>query len=181
MIHIFDGAMGTMLQAGGLAPGACPELMNIDKPDTVKDIHRAYIAAGATIVETNTFGASPLKLAHYGLAERTRELNFAAVGIAKEAAAGKAKVAGAIGPSGRFIAPLGDLDFEDAYNSFYTQAAALMEAGADYIIIETCIDLQEMRAALLAAKAAGNVPVICQMSYSEDGRFGGDGRGRRGG
>mgnify|MGYP002869883731 CR=1 FL=1 len=72
--------------------------------------------------------------------------------VAKEAAAGKAKVAGAIGPSGRFIAPLGDLDFEDAYNSFYTQAAALTEAGADYIIIETCIDLQEMRAALLAAK-----------------------------
>ncbi len=170
MIHIFDGAMGTMLQAGGLAPGACPELMNLDKPAVVKDIHRAYIAAGATIIETNTFGASPLKLAHYNLTERTREINLAAVGIAKEAAAGKAKVAGSVGPSGRFIAPLGDLSFEEAYDSFYTQAAALTEAGADYIIIETCIDLQEMRAALLATKAAGNVPVICQMSYSEDGR-----------
>ena len=171
MIHIFDGAMGTMLQAGGLKPGGCPELMNVENPEVVKNIHRAYIEAGSTIIETNTFGASTLKLEHYGLADRTYELNAAAVKIAKEAAAGRAKVAGSMGPTGRFVVPLGDLEFEAAYQCFAEQAQALAEAGADYLIIETCIDIQEMRAALLAAKdTAPDVPVICQLSYSEDGR-----------
>ena len=170
MIEIFDGAMGTMLQAGGLKAGACPEMMNIDSPEIVKNVHKAYIEAGSTIITTNTFGASAIKLEHYGLASRMRELNAAAVKIAKEIAVGRAKVAGDIGPTGRFVAPLGDLDFEDAYINFYDQAKALAEAGADFIIIETCIDLQEMRAALLAAKDACNLPVICQFSYSEDGR-----------
>lgn len=171
MIHIFDGAMGTMLQAGGLKPGACPELMNIEHPDVVKSIHEAYIKAGSTIIETNTFGASTIKLEHYGLADRMTELNTAAVKIAKSAAGERAKVAGSMGPTGRFIQPLGDLDFEAAYQVFYEQSQALAAAGVDYFIIETCIDIQEMRAALLAAKeAAPKIPVICQLSYSEDAR-----------
>ena len=171
MIHIFDGAMGTMLQAGGLKPGACPELMNLEHPDVVKGIHRAYIDAGSTIIETNTFGASSLKLAHYGLQDRMAEINAAAVKIAREAADGRAKVAGSIGPTGRFVFPLGDLDFEEAYQCFFDQARALAEAGADYLLFETCIDIQEMRAAVLAAKdAAPDIPIICQLSYSEDGR-----------
>ncbi|MCR5758307.1 MAG: homocysteine S-methyltransferase family protein [Selenomonas sp.] len=169
-IEIFDGAMGTMLQAGGLKPGACPELMNLEKPAVVKQIHEAYIEAGATIIETNTFGASALKLEHYGLADRVTEINTAAVKIAKEAAKGQAKIAGSIGPTGRFIEPLGDLSFDEAYTNFFNQARALTDAGADFLIIETCIDLQEMRAALLAAKEASDIPVICQLSYSEDGR-----------
>ena len=168
MIEIFDGAMGTMLQAGGLKAGACPELMNVEAPEVVKRIHRAYIEAGATIIETNTFGASSVKLAHYDLADKVRELNFAAVKIAKSA--GNVKVAGSIGPTGRFIAPLGDLDFDEAYKIFREQSEALAAAGADFLIIETCIDIQEMRAALLAAKDACNLPIICQLSYSEDGR-----------
>ncbi len=173
MIYFFDGAMGTMLQAGGLKPGACPEEMNIIAPDVVKDIHKQYLAAGATIIETNTFGASRLKLDHYGFEDRVAEFNAAAVRIAKAAIAesGKdARVAGSMGPTGRFIEPLGDLDFEEAYDAFREQAAALAEAGADLLIIETCIDIQEMRAALLAAKDATNLPVVCQLSYSEDGR-----------
>ena len=164
-IEIFDGAMGTMLQAGGLQPGACPELMNVENPEVVKNIHRAYIEAGATIIETNTFGASPLKLEHYGLTDRMTELNAAAVKIAKTAAQGRAKVAGSMGPTGRFIEPLGDLAFDEAYDNFFAQAQALAQAGADYLIIETCIDIQEMRAALLAAKDACDIPVISASSF----------------
>ena len=170
MIEIFDGAMGTMLQQGGLKPGACPELMNIENPDVVKNIHRAYINAGSTIITTNTFGASSLKLSHYNLADKMREINLAAVKIAREVAGDKIKIAGDIGPTGKFISPLGDLDFEDAYKIFSEQASALAEGGADFIIVETCIDIQEMRAALLAIKDICNLPVICQLSYSEDGR-----------
>lgn len=170
MFSIFDGAMGTMLQEGGLIPGACPELMNLENTELVKQIHIQYINAGSTIITTNTFGASKLKLAHYGLENRMVEINQSAVKIAKEISNGRAKIAGDIGPTGRFIEPLGDLDFEVAYQNFYEQAKALSEAGADYIIIETFIDLQEMRSALLAVKDACNLPVICQFTYAEDGR-----------
>lgn len=170
MIHIFDGAMGTMLQEGGLKPGGCPELMNLEQPDVVQKIHEAYIEAGATMIETNTFGASALKLDHYDLEDRVKEINEAAVKIAREASKGRAKIVGSLGPTGRFIVPLGDLEFEDAYQSFYEQAKTLADAGADYLLFETCIDIQEMRAGLLAAKDATSLPIICQLSYSEDGR-----------
>ena len=170
MIHIFDGAMGTMLQEGGLKPGGCPELMNLEQPDVVQKIHESYIEAGATMIETNTFGASALKLDHYGLEDRVKEINEAAVKIAREASKGRAKIVGSLGPTGRFIVPLGDLEFEDAYQSFYEQAKTLADAGADYLLFETCIDIQEMRAGLLAAKDATSLPIICQLSYSEDGR-----------
>ena len=169
MIKIFDGAMGTMLQEGGLKAGACPELMNIDKPDVVKKIHRAYIDAGANIIETNTFGASSIKLAHYGIENRVNEINSAAVKIAKNFS-NFVKVAGSIGPTGKFIFPIGDLDFDDAYKIFCEQAESLADAGADFLILETFIDIQEMRAALLACHDVCNLPVICQLSYGEDGR-----------
>lgn len=170
MIHVFDGAMGTMLQANGLEAGQCPELFNLNAPDTVKKIHLAYINHGATIIETNTFGANRIKLSHYQLADKVLEINAAAVKIAKEAAGQTVKVAGSMGSIGKFIEPLGDVSFDKAYEVFFEQAAALAKAGADYILIETIIDLQEMRAALLAAKDASDLPVICQLSFSEDGR-----------
>ena len=170
MIHIFDGAMGTMLQNAGLKPGDCPELLNIDKPEIIQNVHRAYVEAGSTIVETNTFGASRIKLAEYKLQDRVQEINEAAVKNAKIATAGKAKIAGSMGPTGAFIEPLGELTFDEVYANYYEQAKILAEAGADYILIETCIEIQEMRAALLAAKDACNLPVICQLSFSEDGR-----------
>lgn len=174
MIHIFDGAMGTMFQQLGLLqPGACPEMLCVDHPEQVTKVHQRYVDAGSTIIESFTFGASALKLEHYGLSDRVVEINQAAVKAAKAVKVPEGscvKIAGGMGPSGRFIKPLGDLDFEEAYDNYYQQAQALESAGADYILIETFIDIQEMRAALLAAKDATKLPVICQLSYSEDGR-----------
>lgn len=170
MIHIFDGAMGTMLQQAGMPSGYCPEAYNLEQPTTIAAIHQSYITAGATIIETNTFGANRIKLAHYQLQEQVAIINQTAVAIAKEAAGKKVKVAGSVGPTGKLIFPLGDLDFEEAYRTYFEQISALNAGGVDYILIETIIDIQEMRAALLAAKAASTKPVICQLTFGPDGR-----------
>lgn len=168
MIVVFDGAMGTMLQQAGLEPGTCPELWNVTHPAKITDVHRQYVEAGANIVETNTFGANRLKLSHYGFSHRVAEFNKAAVIAARNA--GQVQVAGSIGPTGKFIAPLGNLSFDEAYEVFLEQARALDSAGVDMFIIETIIDIQEMRAALLAVKTASSKPVICQLSFGADGR-----------
>lgn len=170
MITVFDGAMGTMLHKAGMTPGECPEQWNIDHPSIVTDIHRQYVESGSDIIGTNTFGANRIKLKHYGLHNQVEHLNTAAVKAARAACGSKTRIAGSIGPTGKFITPLGDLTFDTAYDVFYEQAKALSNAGVDIIIIETIIDIQEMRAALLAAKAATNKPIICQLSFEADGR-----------
>ena len=170
MIYIFDGAMGTMLQDAGLPVGACPELWNIQEPAAVTAIHKSYIDSGADIIETNTFGANRIKLTHYGLQDQVALLNTAAVTAAKAACGPNTKIAGSVGPTGKLIAPLGDLTFDVAYEVFFEQITALHQANVDMILIETIIDIQEMRAALLAAKAATNKTIICQMSFGADGR-----------
>ena len=170
MIYIFDGAMGTMLQEAGLPSGACPELWNIEKPTAITTIHKRYIDSGADIIETNTFGANRIKLTHYGLQDKVSLLNHAAVSAARAACGPNTKVAGSVGPTGKLIAPLGDLTFDYAYEVFFEQITALHSAGVDMILIETIIDIQEMRAALLAAKAVTDKPIICQMSFEADGR-----------
>jgi 5-methyltetrahydrofolate--homocysteine methyltransferase len=170
MIHILDGAMGTMLQQAGLPSGYCPEAYNLEQPSTIAAIHQSYITAGATIIETNTFGANRIKLAHYQLQEQVVTINKAAVAIAKQAAGKKVKVAGSVGPTGKLISPLGDLDFETAYQAYFEQIQALDAGGVDYIVIETIIDIQEMRAALLAAKNATSKPIICQLTFGPDAR-----------
>ncbi|MBC8016358.1 MAG: homocysteine S-methyltransferase family protein [Sporomusaceae bacterium] len=170
MIYIFDGAMGTMLQEAGLPSGACPELWNIEKPAAITAIHKSYIDSGADIIETNTFGANRVKLTHYGLQDKVALLNRAAVDAARAACGPNTKVAGSVGPTGKLIAPLGDLSFDYAYEVFVEQITALHSAGVDMILIETIIDIQEMRAALLAAKAVTDKPIICQMTFEADGR-----------
>lgn len=166
----FDGGMGTMLQKYGLSNSECPDYLNISHPEIVQRIHKEYEAAGCQFITTNTFGSSPLKLEDYNLQDKVEEIAKAAVKNAREACSSRVKIAGDMGPTGRFLSPLGDLSFDEACENYYHLAKALANAGADFLIIETIIDIQEMKAALIAAKAASNLPVICQMTYAEDGR-----------
>ncbi len=180
-IHIFDGAMGTMLQADDFTEGECLELLNVNNPKLIQGIHKKYLQCGATIITTNTFGANAIKLRDHNLQNEVFTLNTAAVKNAKKAINDlslEAKVAGDMGPTGTFITPLGQASFDDIYKAYKEQSQALIQAGADYIIIETIIDIQEIRAALLATKdsreKAGKneqtLPIICQLAFGEDGR-----------
>jgi 5-methyltetrahydrofolate--homocysteine methyltransferase len=166
-----DGAMGTGLMEKGLEPGACPEELNLSHPDWVREISSAYREAGADILQTNTFGASPLKLASYDLDMRTEEINQAAVRIAREAAGGRALVAGDCGPCGRLLEPYGDATAEMVRSSFRRQIGALSEAGADLILVETMTDLHEALLAVEAAKEnAPSLPVAVTLTFDRTPR-----------
>lgn len=170
-VLVFDGAMGTMLQNRGLPPGYCPDLWNLERPDLVTAVHREYVEAGAQVIETNTFGSTPIRLSHYGLQEQCRATTVAGVRCAREAAAGRAFVAGSMGPLGALVEPLGELSFDEAYAQFAAQASAFAEAQPDFIIIETIADLNELRAALLACKEhAPGIRVITQITIDPSGR-----------
>lgn len=166
-VLVFDGAMGTLLQEKGLKPGACPELMNLEKAPQVQEVHLAYLEAGANVITTNTFGASSVKLAEYGLEDKVEEINRAAVNIAKQALKNhKGYVAASVGPTGKFVEPIGNLSFPAAYKIFREQIEALARAQPDFILLETFSDLGEIRAALLAAKDVCNIPVICCLTFT---------------
>jgi 5-methyltetrahydrofolate--homocysteine methyltransferase len=167
---IADGAMGTLLMAKGLEPGAPPETWNASHPQRIADVHRAYIDAGSQIVLTNTFGGSRIKLAKAGLGDRAAEINRAAAALALEAAGGNAFVAGDIGPCGEMMEPLGGLGFAEAVDNFAQQAKALAETGVDLLWVETMMDLEEARAAVAGAKQASDLPVFCSMSFGPGGR-----------
>lgn len=166
---IADGAMGTMLMDRGLKQGECPELWNIHHPQVIKEIHQAYKEAGAVLVQTNTFGGNRIKLTQSGLAGQVQELTAAAVKLAKEVMGENGYVALSVGPTGQLFKPFGTLEFEDAYQIFYEQVAAGVAAGPDLIAIETMSDIQELRAALLAARQF-SVPVSVSMTFETGGR-----------
>lgn len=169
-IQIFDGAMGTMLQQRGLAPGQSPEELNLTQPAVVESVHLDYLQAGADIVITNTFGGSRLKLQEYHLEPQVVQVNQRGVEIARTACrkAGHGKVAASLGPTGHFVSPVGDTSFDDMYAVYREQADAIAMAQPDYFLLETFSDLGEMRAALLACLDAGQrqIPVICSMTYT---------------
>jgi 5-methyltetrahydrofolate--homocysteine methyltransferase len=170
-VILADGAMGTMLMAGGLAFGNAPELWNVDQPQRVADVHRAYIEAGARIILTNTFGGNRFRLQLHNLQDRAAELNRAAARLARETAGAPVLVAGDIGPSGGILAPLGELEPEEASDGFAEQAAALIEGGVDVIWLETMSSLEEMRAAWDGVRrASGDIPVITTMTFDTRGR-----------
>jgi len=161
---IGDGALGSLLIARGLRPGQCPDLMSLEHPEVVASIARDYLAAGAELLTTNTFGASPLKLADYGLEERAVEINRAGVRIAGEVAGGNAWVSASCGPCGKLLEPYGDTSEETVAAGFALQMEAL--AGADAICIETMTDLREAVLAVRAAKTIlPAVPVMATMTF----------------
>ena len=169
-VLVFDGGMGRELQKKGLSDHEPPELWNKERPEVIQLLHQQYAAAGAIAVTTNTFGGNRIKLSHYGLAHCAAELNQLGVELARTAVGTQGYVVGSMGPTGAFVEPLGDLSFDEAYAVFFEQAKVLSAAGVDAIILETMVDLGEIRAALLAAKDAGAVPVIASMTFSEDNR-----------
>jgi 5-methyltetrahydrofolate--homocysteine methyltransferase len=165
-ILVCDGATGTMLMREGLAAGECLEKMNIDRPLIVEGLARRYLEAGADIIQTNTFGGSPLKLAQYSLEGQTEEINRAAVEIVRRVTGSRVFASASVGPSGRLLKPYGDADPEVIFSGFERQIGALVAAGADMISVETMTDLAEAVLAVKAAKSISpSIPVAASMTF----------------
>jgi homocysteine S-methyltransferase len=169
-VHVVDGAMGTMLYARGIFLNVCYDELNLRQPDVIRDIHRDYIRAGAELIETNTFGANPLKLASCGLGADTELINRTAGTLAREAAGTRALVLGAIGPLGVRVEPFGELGLDEARDAFARQVQGLLDGGVDGFILETFSDVSEIGAALRAVRRLSDLPVIAQMTIGTDGQ-----------
>ena len=165
-ILVSDGAWGTFLHQRGLAAGECPELWNLSHREDVYAIARSYIDAGADMVLTNSFGGSPSKLAHYGLEDRTAELNRAAAAISREATGADKLVLGSIGPTGVMLM-MGEVSPETLFEGFKTQAKALADGGADAICVETMSDLEEATLAVRAAREVTELDIVCTFTFEK--------------
>lgn len=168
-VLVLDGPTGTELQARGMPHGVSPECYSMENPEAIRAIHRGYLRAGADIVYTCTFGANRYKLAQYGVSD-VRGMNRTLAGLARETAGSSGLVAGDIGPTGRFVEPFGDLGFEEAVACYKEQILGLLEGGVDLFVIETMIDLQETRAALIAIKETTDIYSIVTMTFDDMGR-----------
>src|SRR5215204_149265 len=168
-----DGAIGTMLYAAGASLDESFDALNLSRPELVLDTHRAYLNAGADLLETNSFGANRFKLEAFGLADRVREINKKAVRLAREAreiAGRPVLVAGSIGPTGRTLAPFGVVSPEAVRAAFREQIEALLEGGVDLLVLETIGSLDEMTEAVGAAREVCDLPIVASMTFAEDGR-----------
>lgn len=165
-VLVADGATGTLLLERGLEPGSCPESMNLGSLEVLEEIARAYLEAGAEILEANTFGASPLKLAAYELDAQADSINQRAVQAVRNVAGNSAYVAGSVGPSGKLLEPYGDTSPDEVYASYHRQAEYLVAAGIDCACIETMIDLTEARLAITAFRdVAPDLPISTTMTF----------------
>jgi homocysteine S-methyltransferase len=166
---VCDGAMGTMLYSKGISLTRCFDELNLSSPQLVKEVHLAYVKAGAEILETNTFGATRPRLEKYNQGDKLREINLAGARLAREVAGEDLYVAGSVGPLGIRLEPLGATSLEEAREGFREQIAALAEGGADLLIVETMSDPNEAHQALLAARDVCSLPVVVQMTVQDDG------------
>lgn len=163
---VSDGAIGTMLLQDGLQAGACPESICLDRPAVLERLARQYVEAGAYIVHTNTFGASPIKLSLHGLAHEVERINAIAVAAVRRAVGDHAYVSGSCGPCGKLLKPYGDVEPDALYESFSKQAKYLIDSGVDAICVETLTDLSEGRLAVQAVKdSAPRLPVMATMTF----------------
>ena len=169
-VHLLDGAMGTLLYARGVFVNVCYDELSVTRPDLVATVHQEYVQAGAEILETNTFGANPVKLSGWALENRTEEFNREAALLTRQAAAGRAFVAGAVGPLGTRIQPWGPTSIAEAEELFGRQITGLCEGGVDAFVLETFYDPAELAAAFRAVRARSQAPVIAQMTVGKDGR-----------
>ncbi len=167
---LLDGATGTNLMAAGMPVGACPEMWILEHPDVLLRLQEAYVQAGTQILYAPTFTGNRIKLAEYGLQDRLEEINRSLVELSRRAAGGKALVAGDMTMTGQQLFPLGDLMFEELVEVYKEQARVLADAGADLIVVETMMSLQECRAAVLAVRETCDLPVMVSLTYNEDGR-----------
>lgn len=166
-----DGAMGTMLYERGMDFEDCLDALNLNKPDLVSDIHRQYAAAGADVIETNTFGANRFKLEHHSLSQKVAEVNARGVELARKASRDVRAgiyIAGSMGPLGVQLAPLGPVKPHEAFEVYLEQIVALADAGADLLILETFSNINELEQAIRAAKASCDLPIVAQMSFTRD-------------
>jgi methionine synthase / methylenetetrahydrofolate reductase(NADPH) len=167
--HLFDGGMGTMLYAHGVFINRSYDELVLSNPDLVRSIHAEYVQAGAELLETNTFGANPVKLGQHGLEGRVLEINARAAELARAAGGDRALVGGAVGPLGIRIEPYGPTSLDEARSHFRAQVDGLVEGGVDFFVLETFADLAEIRQALGAVRDASDLPVVAQMTVREDG------------
>src|SRR2546429_522534 len=168
-IHVFDGAMGTMLYSKGIYINRSYDELNLVAADLVREVHAEYVRAGADIIETNTFGANVNKLQPYGLEGSMREINIRAAQIAREAAGERVFVAGAVGPLGLRIEPYGPTSFDEAKEMFTAQVSALLEGGVDLFVLETFSDISELQQAIRAVRDLCDLPIIAQVTIQMDG------------
>jgi len=167
---VCHGATGTMLLSDDDDFSRAPEMLNLNRPQQVLEVQRAWLAAGAEVLSSFSFGANPITLQRAGLVDRTGDINVAAVRLAREAAGDAAYVAGALGPTGELLEPYGELSTEEATEAYALQARALAKAGVDLFWIKTMSDLAEVRACLAGIRLASNLPVLCTMSFERSGR-----------
>ena len=170
LVHIFDGAMGSVLYTRGVFVNICFDELNLSNPEIVRRIHQEYVSAGAEILETNTFGANPVKLSSHSLEDRTEEINEKAAHLARDASAGRAVVVGAIGPLGIRIEPWGPTARAEATAFFERQVNGLLAGGVDGFILETFSDLNEIDCAFTAVRKLSDIPVIAQMTLGQNGK-----------
>ncbi len=169
-IIILDGAMGTQLAANGMPFGVCPEQWILEHPAVLKSIQQKYLEAGAELLYVPSFGANRFKLEEFGLGHRISEINQELARLSKSIVGSKGYAFGDIAPTGHFVAPYGDLPFEEAVTVYKEQVAALLAGGVDGFIIETMMDIQETRAAVIAVKESCSLPIMASMTFDESMR-----------